>query len=461
MVAFVVPFWDPFCALVGLAINPAEIDPTADCVSIERIDDRGMSSFVGEIRLSRKPPKRALCVSDLPFFNVPHTPVFMLRFRAFAGDGELGSQDATFDYFAGRDSDDDLSVTGGLLWPRASYDRPRYFAEADYRQLPLAALRRSRSFLGCRATRGGRIAPATLWDPKSGSGHTVRLLPRRVEESDPIDPQGPRRVREHLDLAIDMDMPLAEPGDFETSIMIGTYNGVISNDPRDLVDLTPALIPQATPDGLTVVLGLGSLVHLSHVFVASLDDVKLRRGGCEGRTLAFLHLGQRYVHDEAMSKAIDRHLDQNHYFRRSLTAGEIDGVTLGPAGSAAVMDLKDALAAASAADGETGDEELLASTLRLTGIDPANVAHLVRHANVIAALQWPDVFARWTACLTAQVHAMAPPETTCELARRILAHEASLGVGRGDCMDWAASPATQLAVWRAFRRDRATVAAVA
>jgi hypothetical protein len=114
--------------------------------------------------------------------------------------------------------------------------------------------------------------------------------------------------------------------------------------------------------------------------------------------LAFMYFGQRCEYDESMSQNIDRYLVQHEYYQRREPLREQNGVKLGPAGQAAIVDFFNALQPALANGGqEASDEALFARLLQDSGIDPLNVADVVRHANAIQALQWPKVFASWQA----------------------------------------------------------------
>lgn len=358
-------------------------------MSIEQVTEDGSSELIGELRIG--PSNSLRCISDLPFFKVPDRHPFRLRFRLFHLEVEVAEQHIEFD---ATPSGDELQVHGGLLWLRNGIYPPRLLSSQEIADLPDRVYRQARLLLQCRITKEGRVAPATHFREflrSDATVHDVAIDLQTIEEQDPVRGM---RSREQVEIVIELAKPLDLP--VYDAFTVGFFNNYFSGGAFHLEPLTP--LPSISDDGHVVHLRLGPLVHLSHVFITGRAGERLRCGGIEGRVLAFMYFGQRCDYDASMSQNIDRYLVQHEYYQRREPLREQNGVKLGPAGQAAIVDFFNALQPALANGGqEASDEALFARLLQDSGIDPLNVADVVRHANAIQALQWPKVFASWQA----------------------------------------------------------------
>jgi hypothetical protein len=157
-----------------------------------------------------------------------------------------------------------------------------------------------------------------------------------------------------------------------------------------------------------------------------------------------MYFGQRCGYDESMSQNIDRYLVQQEYFHRREPLREQNGIKLGPAGQAAIVDFFNALQPAlENVDQEPSHEALFARALQDSGIDPLNVADVVRHANAIHALQWPKVFESWQAHLK-DVKEVKLPVSPLEIMEKVLQSRERHEPGR--------IFKDTLAAWQWFRR---------
>lgn len=443
---FVVPFWDPFCSLVCIALNDVAIHHDVDAISIEHLQDNGRVTFIGEIRLSRAMPKRIMCASDVPYFAVPDQPSFKLVFRAYAGQHAVAEQIAAFD---GNQPEEQLVVSCGLLW-RHGGEPPQIVMPEQIEGTPAAVRRHVRSYLQCRMTRDGRYAPAFVMEPPAALARDVQVVTTIVEEFDSIENDQVRQ-REHVEIIIELEHPLE--ASFDESFKIGVHDWIFSRtriEELEYRDLTFNVNPFFENDGYRVRIPIGPLVPQTVVFVACLGGDRLRAGGRERRVAAYLVLGRHARLDEKLSLAFDRRLDQDrqNYFRFWRPLLEVDGVRIGPA-QLAVEGLLEALAAVGlAAEDDTSEAVAFARLLRASGIEPLSIASIVRHANVIHALQWPKAFMRWQKLLLSG-QPMAPLLGPSDLVERVARLESQSQVG--GLLDTHALQQHPLAAWQRLR----------
>jgi hypothetical protein len=403
-------------------------------MSIELVTDYGSCELIGELRIGAS--NSVQCISDLPFFKVPDRQRFRLRFRLFHLDVEVAEQNIEFD---ATPSGDELRVHGGLLWLRKGFDPPRLLSAQEIADLPDRVYRQARLLLQCSITNEGIVAPATHFHAFSRSDatvHDVAIDLQAIEEQDPVV-RGVRS-REQVMIVIELAKPLTLP--VYNAFTVGLFDSHFSGGAFHPQLVTPE--PSISEDGHFVHIRLGPLVHLSHVFISSRAGEVLRWEGIERRVLAFMYFGRRYDYDESMSQNIDRYLDQHDYQRRE-PLREQNGVKLGPAGQAAIGDFFNALQPAwGNGDQEASDEALFARLLQDSGIDPLNVADVVRHANAIQALQWPKVFASWQRHLKDRKEAKLPV-SPLEIVEKVLQLQERHG---------EAQSKDALAAWQRFRK---------
>ena len=289
------------------------------------------------------------------------------------------------------------------------------------------------NFHGCPVSRDGRIAPGSYRERREA--HQVDVEIEVYEQPDPLN-DGRSRQRYGLTLVINSADPLI--GHVNDYFIVGRHRGPSVDHIVRPEQFGRPRLRRNPVNPLELRLPLGAQPHLCHVFLASKNGIKLRYADREERAvLAFANLGAAYRFDHGMSNAIEQYLNQGEYLETSALANETEGVILGPAGKMAVSRLFYVLND----NNEAQDAALLAGTLRRTGIDISQHKALLDYANVIVALQWPEAFKRWNACLDLSAERRVPA-TPIELVQLVLKLESKSERANG--LD-------ELALWQAFR----------